>query len=252
MTINRDDEHLPTAADAAAFKALTKQFTMENLGRLISVTPVIKDFKDALDKGVEAYKGYKVDFLLELIHSMYSDGELDERENIEKLTKQLNDDVTLSLFIGHCKEVADQSNSRMAKLILAVYAGRVITEPELIQDPVSGVIIDVLSSVNDFDLLHFEDMFYYLNNHRKQENLQRAFEIVADIKRIQSPSRRKMLNDFKMSIKKFINMGVFDHAAGSTLSAKNPTIESNDYSVILYELCQEYRELYEIKQEEPS
>lgn len=251
MTINRD-EHTPTTADAAAFKALTKQFTTENLGRLISVTPVIKDFKDALNKGVEAYEAYKVDFLLELIHSMHHEGKLNEQDNIEKITKQLNNDTTLSLFVGHCKEVAEQSNSRMAKIMLAIYTGKVITSPELIQDPVSGVIIDTLSSVNDFNLRHFEDLAKYLNDHEGQVEVQRAYSVIANWHKVQSPERRKGLLDFKTSIRKFINIGTLDLISGGVSYSSRMIVQQNHYSPMLYELCQEYHELYEQTQEEPS
>lgn len=246
------NEHTPTTADAAAFKALTKQFTAKNLDRLISVTPVIKDFKDALDKGIEAYEGYKVDFLLELIYSMHHEGKLNEQDNIEKLTKQLNDDATLSMFVGHCKEIAEQSNSRMAKIMLAIYTGKVITSPELVEDPVSAVLIDTLSSVNDFNLRHLEDMLKYMDKHESQIEVRRAYDVIANGYGVQSHKRRKGLLDFKTSMRKFVNLGVLDLASGGLDYSSRMILQPNHYSPMIYELCQEYRELYEPTQKKPS
>lgn len=249
---NNRDHHTPTAADSAAFRAFVRQLNMENLGRVASVTPVIKDFKDALDKGIAAYEGYKVDFLLELIRSMYHEGKLNEQDNIDKLTKQLNDDATLGLFVGHCKEVADQSNSRMAKIMLAIYTGKVITSPKLVQDPVSGVIIDTLSSVNDFNLRHLEDMLKYMNEYAQQVEVQRAYSVIANWHQVQSPERRKGLMDFKTSMRKFVNIGILDLASGGVSYTSKMIVQPNHYSPMIFELCQEYHELYERTQEEPS
>lgn len=255
MEKNRDD-HTPTTADAAAFKALAKQFTKEklkeNVGKAMSVTPVVKDFKDALDVCVELYKGWEVDFILELINSMYHEGKLNEKDKIENLTKRLNDDATLSLFVGHCKAVADQSNSRMAKIMLAIYTGKVITSPELVQDPVSGVIIDTLSSVNDFNLRHLEDMLKYMNEYAQQVEVQRAYSVIANWHQVQSPERRKGLMDFKASMRKFVNIGILDLASGGVSYTSKMIVQPNHYSPMIFELCQEYHELYERTQEEPS
>lgn len=246
------NEHTPTSLDAAASKAFVSQvINKTNFGRAVSVIPGLKDIKEIFDRAGEAYDDYNIDFNIRLVDTMYRKGDINQ-ENVDQLKRLLHDDRSLTLFIGHCKDVADKSNSQAAKMILAVYAARVINSPELTGDPVSGVIIDVLSSVNDFDLIHFEQMSLYLIDHRPKERISMAFEIMSDIKGIQAHLRRKMLVDFRTSIKKFMNMGVFDLADGSPVSASNPTIKSNHYSDIIYQLCIEHHELYEPTQEEPS
>lgn len=253
MTLDRN-EYTPTDTDIVASKAFASQFNKKNLSRVISIIPVIKDFKDALDKASEMSQDYNIDYTLTLIETMYHQGKLNSKDNIDELTQRLHDNDGLSLFVGHCKEIADRSNSRMAKILLAIYTAKVITSPKLVEDPVSGVMIDVLSSVNDFDLSHFEDMSDFLIKKEdmfKEQSIKQAFEITANQKKIQSPPRKKMFFDFRTSIKKFINMGVFDLALGSVVSDSNTKIKMNNYSDILYELCKEYHELYE-NTEEPS
>lgn len=244
MKENRN-EHKPTSLDSAASKAFVSQvINKTNFSRAVSVIPGLKDVKEIFDRAGEAYDDYNIDFNIRLVDTMYRKGDINQ-ENVDQLKKLLHDDRSLKLFVGHCKDVADKSNSQTAKMILAVYAARVINSPEMTGDPVSGVIIDVLSSVNDFDLVHFEEMSLYLVEHRPIDRISMAFEIMSDIKGVQSPLRDKILTDFRTSIKKFINMGVFDLADGSVVSSSNPTIKSNRYSKILYQLCMEYHELYE-------
>lgn len=253
MTLDRNS-HQPIDNDIVAAKAFAAQFNKKNLSRLVSVIPFIKDFKDALDKSSEMFQDYNVDYTLTLIKTMYHQGKLNSKDNIDDLTQRLHNDEALSLFVGHCKEIADRSNSRMAKILLAIYTAKVITSPKLIEDPVSGVMIDVLSSVNDFDLFHFEDMSDFLNMKEdmlKEQSIKQAFEITANKRKIQSPPRKKMFFDFRTSIRKFINMGVFDLTLGNAVYDSNPIVKMNNYSDILYELCKEYHELYE-KTEKPS
>jgi len=254
MTFDRKT-HQPTDTDIVAAKAFSSQFNKKNLSRAISIIPIIKDFKDALDKTSEMHKDFKVDYTLTLIETMYHQGKLNNKDNIDELTQRLHDDEGLSLFVGHCKEIADRSNSRMAKILLAIYTAKVITSPKLIEDPVSGVMIDVLSSVNDFDLKHFEEMSDFLNSKNelfKEQPIKQAFEFTANKREIQSPPRKKMFFDFRTSIRKFINMGVFDLGLKNTVYDSNPIIKMNNYSNILYELCIEYHELYEKSEKPPE
>lgn len=254
METNRN-EHTPTTQDSVSALAVLKSIFRGQGVRDIAAEAASHSFpglKGYLE-GLKTFKQeYDINYIDCLVEAMHRDGLLTE-ENIETLADKLDRHEGVMLYVGHCVEITDRSHSKRAKAILALYSARVIAEPELLNDPESAFMLDVLSSVNDFDITHFEMMTRCMNEYREpQLETREAYSRIARIDMIDPELTERGLVSFQSSIQKLIGLQALERISGTWGSFNNVIVGKSPYTESLEKIYDEYKRLYEKTQEHPS
>lgn len=204
----------------------------------ISGIPGIKDLSTSIRSLLDERK---IDLLDTLIFVMYSKGEINTN-NIESLKKKIQDDNLLLNYLERCQHAFNNSNGSLTRQILAIYSGRVINDTSLLSNYSSSVIIDVLSAINDFDLVYFELAYdKILENDQPSIDVLKLFNLIEHYSILESTNPL----DFVSSIKKLTSLMVFEESTGLAFDMDDEFIVSlNVYSNMLKELIVEHKALY--------
>lgn len=254
MTANRD-EYTPNVHSQITAKAILRTVRSGNASKAISLEhiteqiPLFKGYFETLKKFKE---DQKVQYIQVLIEELYRHG-LMEPERIALLSNTLDDHDGVKLYLVYANEAAERSFSKRAKAMLAIYSGRVIADPKLLAKSESAVMLEILSAVNDFDLLSFERLHKYIfDNKDFQPESDNAFYRIANKYKIPDSDHEEGLISFNSSLRKLINIQAMSIVSGNSEYGSRLIVEMSPYSQKLFELCSEYEEFYERKQEEPS
>lgn len=247
MTIDRN-EYIPNVHSQISARATFETIRSGKAVRSMSLE-LINENIPLLKQFVESCKLFKsdheVNFTKILFEEVYRHGLLDA-EHIEIVADRLDNHEGVKLFIAHANDVAERSFSKKSKAMLALYSGQIVVKPELLERPESAIILDALSSINDFDLKYF-DMF---KRHIKvinetQFRIESAYQTSVFRDSISQQDIEDDLTSFFSSIKKLISLQIISQVTGTYKSLKSFLIEESPYTNSFYQLYIEYHELYE-------
>lgn len=208
-----------------------------DIGLAFNGYPGIKDLLTSIRALVEERK---INFLDTLIFVMYSKGEIND-DNIQSLKTKINDSEVILRYLERCQHAFNNSNGLLTRQILAIYSGRVINDTSLLNSYSSSVIIDVLSAINDFDLVYFELAYdKILENDQPSIDALKLFNLIKHYSILESTNPL----DFVSSIKKLTSLMVFEESTGLAFDMDDEFIVYlNDYSNMLKELIVEHKAL---------
>lgn len=254
MTINRD-EHLPDVKSQTATRAL-----MRTLSKGVGVGGSMAEYTSGLIPGFKGYleslklakDDYKINYTQILIEDLYKRS-LMTSERIEDLGRILDEDESIRLFLGFAYEAAERSYSKRSKSLLALYSGRVIAEPKLLNTHESSIILDALSSLNDFNLDHFEIAVRFIDE-REDTYIasEEGFKSIMLKDGFQENLIEAQTGSFLSSLKKLISLQVLEQETKTWGSFEMFVIEESPFTRALYILFMEYKNLYERPNKEPS
>lgn len=254
METNRNehtpDIHSQTSASAFIRTLLTgeaaQSLSLENATQYL---PWLKGYFEALKKFKD---DHSVQYIEVLLKEIYRQG-LMGRDRTSALANALDDHDGVKLYLSYANDAAERSFSKRAKAMLAIYSGRVISDPSLLEKAESAVILEILSSVNDFDLVNFERLFEYIFEYQDfQPDSYNTYYRIADKYDVPAGQREEGLLSFDSSLRKLINIQAINIVTGNSGTGSRMSVKISAYSQKLSELCAEYEEFYDRTQEEPS
>lgn len=253
MKINRD-EHLPDVKSQISARALLRTVSKGvGVGGSIAeyTSGLIPGFKGYLESLKLAKNDYKINYTQILIEDLCK-REFMTPEKAEELGRVLDQDQSVRLFLGYAYEAAEKSYSKRSKSLLALYSGMVISDPELLNNHESSIILDALSSLNDFNLDHFEIAVTFINERDdSQISAEDGFRTIMLRNGFSDTQIDAQIGSFISSIKKLISLQVLEQETKTWGSFEKFLIEESPFTRTLYTLFMEYKSLYETN-EEPS
>lgn len=254
MRFNRD-EHVPDVHNQITARAILKATRSGNASKALlleHITDQIPLFKGYFETLKKFKEDQKVQYIQILIEELYRIG-LMEPERISLLADTLDDHESVKLYLVYANEAAERSFSKRAKAMLAIYSGRIISDPSLLEKSESAVILEILSAVNDFDIMNFERLYKYIFEYQNfQPESEDAFYRIANKYNIPASEHEEQLLSFNSSLRKLINIQAISIVSGNSGSDSRLIVKFSPYSQKLYELCAEYEEFYNNSQKEPS
>ncbi|WP_214771390.1 hypothetical protein [Exiguobacterium sp. s133] len=254
MTIDRE-EHTPDIRSQITARAILRTIRSSNPSGALSLEhitehmPLFKGYFEALKKFQEEHG---VQYIQVLLEEIYRHG-LMEPDRIDSLADALDDHDGVKLYLSYASDAAEKSFSKRAKAMLAIYSGRVIGDPGLLSKSESAVMLEILSSVNDFDLMSFERLFKYIFEYQDfQPDSHNTYYRIADKYGVPASQHEEGLLSFDSSLRKLINVQAINIVTGNSGTGSRLLVKLSPYSQKLGELCAEYEEFYNRTQEEPS
>lgn len=256
MKINRD-KHLPDVKSQTSARAFMRTFSKGigvNGSMAEYASGLIPGFKGYLESLKLAKDDYKINYTQILIEDLYKRN-LITSDRIEELGRILDEDQSIRLFLGYAYEAAEKSYSKRSKSLLALYSGMVIADPELLNNHESSIILDALSSLNDFNLDHFEIAVNFINERDDpQTSAEEGFKAIMLRNGFTETQIDSQIGSFISSIKKLISLQVLEQETKTIGSFSKFLIEESPFTKTLYSLFMEHKSIYETyeTQEEPS
>ena len=247
MTMNRD-EHISDLHSIITARGLLSLTGGREAGRSISLE-IINENIPLLKQIVESYRflnqEHQLRYTTVLFEEIYREGLMDN-EHIEILSDRLSNHDGIKKFIAQANDAAERTYSKRSKALLGLYSGKVVARPDLLGSPQSAIILDALSSLNDFDLDHFDILARYIEKiQESQVSVQNAYREIASEDNGQDDGEVQGLAFYLSSIKKLISLQIFAQVTGSWGSFGSILVETSPYTNTFYELYREYQQFYE-------
>ncbi|MCT4785226.1 hypothetical protein ACFQO8_09320 [Exiguobacterium aestuarii] len=193
----------------------------------------------------------RVNYLDVLMAKVYIDCERDQ-DYLKELFSQLTKNEALIAYIGRASEVSKQTHSNQATILLGIYSGQIVVKPELLENHISIVMLEILSSLNDTDINHFCLLYDFLICNPESDIVShQAYYGFNEMKHGSFLKEQIQVDpnlvSYFTSANKFINLGLISKGASTWGAIDNFIVTTNIYSTSLKDLILEYEELSKYK-----